>query len=418
MSDKFSILVLLPLFPFPPDDGGKIASYTFIENLRKKHDFTVLLPVRNVKQAKLVDQQRKLWPEVRIISAECDGVTLLGKFLRFVDRCFMPIKKAAGLEFGVFSDKNLLSPFLEYNAAYFEELKKLLSSRKFDIVQSEYVQNLSLVGFLPKESRKVYVEVESRYSLLEDYASLEPPGRREYCAHIVSKVKSIEATFLEKYDAVIAYSTDDQLRLQQLLPGKVVYKSPLNLIHESSRKVSFAGFTIDKILFIGHEQHAPNRDAVKWFIEDIYPHISRFGKKFYVLGRWNKGFINKYSKVPGVVFTGFVDDIEGFIRGGVNVAPIRLGGGGIRMKVLLSISNGVPVVCTSKACYGFDFVHGHNSMIAETASDFVASLSRLLGSDELGKKLAENAYQLYVENYSVESTTRIREEIYRSLVNS
>ncbi|MFV0887457.1 glycosyltransferase [Metapseudomonas otitidis] len=417
MSDKFSILVLLPLVPFPPDDGGKIASYTFIENLRRKHDFTVLVPVRNVKQAKLVDDQRKLWPEVKIISAECDGGGLLGKLLRFIDRCFLSIKKAAGLEFGVFSDKNLVCPFLEYNADYFEVLKKILCSEKFDIVQSEYVQNLSLVDFLPKESRKIYVEVESRYSLLEDYASLEPPGRREYCAHIASKVKSIEATFLEKYDAVIAYNADDQLRLQQLLPRKVVYKSPLNLIRDSSKVISFSGFSIDKILFIGHEQHSPNKDAVEWFIEEIYPHVSRFGKKFYVLGRWSKGFVNKYSKVPGVVFTGFVDDIEGFIRGGVNVAPIRLGGGGIRIKVLLSISNGVPVVCTSKACYGFDFVHGHNSMIAETASDFVASLSKLLGCNELGQKLAKNAYQLYMESYSVESTTKIREEIYSRLVN-
>ena len=417
MSGKLSILILLPFIPFPPDDGGKIASYTFIENLRRKHDFTVLVPVYNDKQARLVDEQRKLWPDVRIVSAVCGGGTLVGKLFRFIDRCLLAVKKAAGLEFSVFSDKDLLSPFLEYNADYFEALKTLLHGERFDLIQSEYVQNLSLVDFLPKESRKVYVEVESRYSLLEDYASLEPSGRREYCAHIVDRVKSIETTFLEKYDAIIAYSTDDQLRLQRLLPGKVVYKSPLNLIHESSREISFTNFSIDKIVFIGHEQHAPNRDAVEWFIEDIYPHVSRFGKKLYILGRWSKGFVSKYGKVPGVVFTGFVDDIEGFIRGGVNVAPIRLGGGGIRMKILLSISNGVPVVCTSKACYGFDFVHGHNSMIAESASDFIASLSELLGSHELGTTLAQNAYQLYMENYSIESTTKIREGIYSDLVS-
>ena len=418
MEDKLSILVLLPFFPFPPDDGGKIASYTFIENLRHKYDFTVLLPVHNAEQQELVGEQRKIWPEVKIVSAEYGIGTLKNKLLHLFSGFAFAIKRFVKSENSVFGDKNLLCPFLNYNSVYFDVLKGLLSKNKYDVIQSEYVQNLALIDFLPNESKRIYVEVESRYSLLEDYASLERAESREYCRHIVEKVKTIESAYLAKYDAVVAYSADDQLRLRKLLPGKTVYKSPLNLIKEPPGDLAFADFSVDKIVFIGHEQHTPNKDAVVWFIEEIYPHISRFDKKLYILGRWSKAFVKKYSKVPGVVFAGFVDDIDGFIRNSINVAPIRLGGGGIRMKVLLSISNGVPVVCTSKACHGFDFVHGHNAMVAETAAEFVASMSALLGSPETAEKLAKNAYQLYKENYSVASTTAVRDKVYSDVVSS
>lgn len=418
VEDKLSILVLLPFFPFPPDDGGKIASYTFIENLRHKHNFTVLVPVHNAEQIKLASEQRKTWPDVRIESAQYDMSTLRGKALHFFSDVIFAVKQVIKSESSVFGNKNLVFPFFDYNAVYFDALMSLLRGNEYDVIQSEYVQSLAWVDCLPKESKKIYVEVESRYSLLEDYVSLEPVKSREYCRHIVEKVKTIESAYLAKYDALVAYSSDDQLRLQQLLPGKAVYKSPLNLIRESPSKKRVTDFFIDKIIFIGHEQHEPNKDAVIWFIEEIYPHLSRFDKKFYVVGRWGRAFIRKYSKVPGVVFSGFVDDIDDFIKNSINVAPIRLGGGGIRMKVLLSISNGVPVVCTSKACHGFDFVHGHNSMVAETAAEFVASMSELLSAPETAEKLARNAYQLYKENYSVVSTTSVRDKVYRDVVSS
>lgn len=416
MKKKLSILILLPIVPFPPDDGGKIASYTFIENLRGRHDITVLMPAYNKQQSSRIEAQRKLWVDVRLVSAQYGVHGFRRNIFALARRVYPFLRRLIASESHIFNNHDLLYPFLSCNAAYFDAVRMLLAENQYDLIQTEFVQNLSLVDLFPKDTKKVYVEVESRYSLLNDYALLEPLEKRDYCMHITENVKTVEAAFLSRYDAIISYSNDDQKRLQNLLPGKPIYRSPLNLVTDFSTDVTFDNFSIEKIVFIGPEGHPPNKDAVSWFIEDIYPHLSKYGKKFYIIGKWSKKFTRKHRHNRNIIFTGYIDDINSFIKNSLNVVPIRLGGGGLRLKILLSISNGTPVVSTSKACHGFDFIHGKDVMIAETSSEFVKEISKLLDNPEEALTLAQNSLLYYKNNYSVALTTEIRNDIYHQIV--
>lgn len=417
MEKRFSILILLPFVPFPPDDGGKMASYSFIENLRGRHDITVLLPATNEEQIDRINQLQKQWADVTLVSAPYSIHGFRGKLIALARKIYPFLKRFLASKGRVFHNHELLYPFLNCNTSYFNALRRLFSERCFDIVQVEYVQNLSLVDFIPQGTKKVYVEVESRYSLLNDYALLEPVDQIEFNMHIVENVKTVETAFLSKYDSIIVYSSDDKDRLQGLLPGKPIYVSPLNLIRESSGDVSLSDFSIEKIVFVGHEGHPPNKDAVIWFIEDIYPNISKYNKKFYITGKWSNEFVRKYGRDRNIVFTGYVEDIDSFIRNSLNVVPVRLGGGGLRLKVLLSISNGAPVVSTSKACHGFDFTHGKDVMIADTSLEFVKEISSLLENHEMARGLAQNSLVLYKNKYSVAVTTEMRNDIYKKIMN-
>lgn len=412
MKNKLSILVLLPFPPFPPDDGGKIASYTFVENLRSRCDFTVVMPVYSKEQFDSIEKQRKLWGDVKLVSAQYAVPGLRSRVFALARKIYPFFRKWITSEGSSFYNDELLYPFLRSNTSYFDTVSALLADNRYDIIQVENTLNLSLVNLLPQGIKKIYVDVESRYSLLNDYVSLEPLDKKAYCSYVTENVKTMEAAFLSKYDAIIAYSKDDQKRLQSLLPGKAVYKSPLNLIDESLTEVLFDDFSIEKIVFVGHEAHLPNKDAVIWFIDEIFPNISHYGKVFYVVGKWSKDFSEKYRAYKNIVFTGYVDDINSFIRNSLNVVPIRLGGCGLRMKVLLSISNGVPVLSTSKAGYGFDFTNGRDVIFAETSSDFVREISALLECPEKARALAQNALLLYKNNYSVALTTEMRNNIY------
>jgi glycosyltransferase involved in cell wall biosynthesis len=416
MEKKLSILILLPFVPFPPDDGGKIASYTFIENLRGRHDFTVLMPAYNKEQFNRIEAQRKLWSDVKLVSAQYAIHGFRNKLFSFARKLYPFIRRLATFESHVFNNHNMLYPFLSCNMAYFDAVRRLLAENKYDLIQVEYVQNLSLVDLFPKDIKKVYVEVESRYSLLNDYVLLGPLEKSHYYKHITENVKTVEAAFLSKYDAIIAYSNDDKNRLQGLLLGKPIYRSPLNLIKDSLIDVSFNDFSIEKIVFVGPEGHPPNKDAVIWFIEDIYPHLSKYNKKFYIIGKWSKEFARKYRHNKNIIFTGYIDDINSFIKNSLNVVPIRLGGGGLRIKILLSMSNGTPVISTPKACHGFDFTRGKEVIVAETSSEFVKEISDLLVNPEKAQNLAQNALLFYMNNYSVALTTEIRNNIYHQIV--
>ncbi|MGX8884284.1 glycosyltransferase [Methylovorus sp. SPW-M1] len=418
MKKNISILVLLPVIPFPPDDGGKIASYTFIEQLRNKYDFTVLMPSNNRNDVQNLSALKEHWKNVNILSTEAPHRNITWFFSRLVKKLFYILNRVI-FKRSIFDDPHLLYPFLDCNPGYFHALKKIVDANHFDLIQVEYAQNLSLVNCLPSTIKKVYVEVESRYSLLADHTLIGNSDKSDYYNFIIENVKATEIALLAKYDAIISYSNDDQERLKKLLPEKPIYVSPLNLINDPVMiDYGREDFSVDKLVFIGHESHLPNKDAVEWFIEEILPKLSKFDIKFFVLGRWSKSFVSKFKHDNRVVFTGYVDDINSYIKNSINVVPIRLGGGGLRLKVLLSIGNGIPVVTTDKAAFGFGFSHGVNGMIANNPTEFSNAIASLLEDPKLASTLSKNAYNLYIENFSVQSTTHIRDEIYQNIARS
>ena len=78
--------------------------------------------------------------------------------------------------------------------------------------------------------------------------------------------------------------------------------------------------------------------------------------------------------------------------------PLRAGGG-MRVKILTALAQGLPVVSTSLGCTGLAVESGQHLLIADTAEDFAQAALRVLGDRQLASQLARNGRVLVETRY-------------------
>lgn len=126
-------------------------------------------------------------------------------------------------------------------------------------------------------------------------------------------------------------------------------------------------------IFIGNGMHAPNRDAVIFLKEAIWPLIVREipKAKLHIYGAYlPQQILEFHQPKQGFIIHGKADhayEVLGSAR--VNLAPLRYGAG-IKGKVIEGILCGTPTVCTDIAAEGItgiDFVAKEAQAIAERA---------------------------------------------------
>ncbi|MCX7820035.1 MAG: glycosyltransferase [Kiritimatiellae bacterium] len=160
---------------------------------------------------------------------------------------------------------------------------------------------------------------------------------------------------------------------------------------------------IDGIIFTGHFGHEQNRDAVRWFLDRVWPGIRDQHPElfFYVVGPNPPPDIRDSPwRDPRIVVTGEVADVRPYLhRSAVYVCPIRMGSG-LRGKVLEAMAAGVPVVATSAAVEGIPVQPGGTCLIADDADVMREQILWLLDDEPLRRRLAQRALELVRERLS------------------
>ena len=103
------------------------------------------------------------------------------------------------------------------------------------------------------------------------------------------------------------------------------------------------------IMFVGGFAHAPNADAVKWFVQEIFPKILKAYPdiKFYIMGSNPPEEILAMNS-DSIIVKGFVTDeeLDTFYRKcRLDVVPLRYGAG-MKGKVIEAMYNKIPLITT------------------------------------------------------------------------
>ena len=101
-----------------------------------------------------------------------------------------------------------------------------------------------------------------------------------------------------------------------------------------------------------------------------------------------------------VAVTGYVEDLAPYLKGArVSVSPLRYGAG-MKGKIGEAMAWGLPVVTSSIGAEGMGLVDGHDSLIADGASDFAARVVELYNEEKLLRRISENGRHTVEANWS------------------
>jgi GT2 family glycosyltransferase len=162
------------------------------------------------------------------------------------------------------------------------------------------------------------------------------------------------------------------------------------------------------IVFIGGFDHAPNVDAVGYFVNEIWPlvRVSLPEAQFLIIGSKINDGIKALESHEGVVVVGYVEDLaDYFDYCKLTVAPLRFGAG-IKGKIGTSASFGVPSVATRIAVEGMGFVHGEHILVADDPATFAGLVVDLYQNEPLWLSLSQSSLGRINEQYSLAAGKR------------
>lgn len=196
-------------------------------------------------------------------------------------------------------------------------------------------------------------------------------------------LRMVEQQCFTSADLAVLPTRDEVDRLAVEFP--TARAMAVNYFAMPQRDAPLAPPTALHLVFVGGDSHAPNRDGIEWFIDQVWPAVvaAHLGARLTILGRWTRPGSNPI----GVDFAGVLSDSELdslLSTATAGIAPLRFGAG-MKRKTLHYLSLGLPVVGTAFSVEGLTgrgSRHGDDGavpgvIIATTAEEWVDAVAQL-----------------------------------------
>lgn len=155
------------------------------------------------------------------------------------------------------------------------------------------------------------------------------------------------------------------------------------------------------LMFLGGYYYFPNLNAANFLIEQVWPliHQANPDARLIMAGSHPENIRSYPAAVPGVEFTGFVEDLSAlYARSRIVCCPI-LSGGGTRVKIVEAAAYGKPIVSTPIGVEGLSMQDGENALIRQSPAAIAQACLTLLNSDALCEQLGAAARRKAVRDY-------------------
>jgi len=146
------------------------------------------------------------------------------------------------------------------------------------------------------------------------------------------------------------------------------------------------------LLFLGSFRHAPNQEALHWFVGRVLSRVREREPRvrLIVIGS-NPPPRHSLPDDGAIELKGFVEDVrEPLGRYAVFVCPI-LSGSGVRVKLLEAFAAGIPVVSTRLGAEGLALVDGEICALADSPEGFAERVADLVQNPERAEAMTWRA---------------------------
>lgn len=380
-----NILQIANKVPYPPKDGGSIATWNMTEGFVKEGN-TVTITAINTSKHYVEMEQLPVLKNIRFCMTD-------------LDTKIRPLKAL----------KNLFFSDMPYNAerfihpAFEQLIVEQLKMQTFEVIQ---IEGLYLIPYIPairkySDALIAYRAHNVEHQIWERTLALQTnPLKKKYLKILAQRIKAMEIEALNQYDVLVPITQRDAGILNALGNTKPVFVSPAGITMPAKTaektKVEFPS-----LFHLGALDWSPNQEGLLWFLKNCWKGINKQypNLKFYIAGRNAPKWFQREIKYKNVVFCGEVENAAEFIKSkAVMIVPL-LSGSGMRIKIVEGMAYGKTIVTTSIGTEGIDTKHNENILIANSPEEFIDEINKLLTKKTAWKKIGENAENFVRQNY-------------------
>lgn len=392
------ILLITQVLPYPLDSGPKIKTYHVIKYLAEKHDIVLVSFVRG-DQSEHIKELRQFCNIIYTVpmkrSVIADGFALIRSLI---------IKKPWII---LRDDRQSMHALL----------RSLSMKQVFDAVHADQL-NMAQYAMHVKANIRVLDEHNALWLLYKRLSEKLGRGMRRWLFERDWKLlRKYEGEICGEFTHILTVSEEDKTALTEVVKANTkIDVIPIAIdTNEFTPVERIKG--ADHILHIGTMFWPPNVDGLQWFLKEIYPLIvsRKPGIIFDVVGaRPPKELLELARQYPGVNIVGYVEDPSDYYRNtGVMIVPLRAGGG-MRVKILNAMAQGLPVVSTTLGCEGIKVENRVHCIIADTPIDFANAVIEILNNPDFAESLIRNSLELVKNQYDFRNACKPLDAIYSS----
>lgn len=367
------VLWVVPYLPWPTTSGGKTRQYQLLRALAARgHRITLLVQSKTPPDDEC---RRMLEPLLERL------IVLPRRSLR------SPLTLLAAL----FAPWPLLTTVNGLSKTLSERFNALLEEGGWDVVQVEHSYGLQpLLGPLQQRQQPFVLTEHNLESALgaATYDRL-PRWLAPFIRYDQWRARRWERQAFAAASRVVAVTEADAQAMRGLT------QTPVAVVVNGVDCQAFASVQAElssqRVLFVGNYEYAPNRDAVQWALDEIFPRLwqrcpqARFAVAGYALP---SAWAQRWSD-PRIEWHGFVADLPQLQASCASfLAPLRHGGGS-KLKVIEALAAGLPLVSTAQGVSGLAVEGARDYLAGESAEALADGLAQVLGDAGLAHGLAE-----------------------------
>jgi len=396
-----NILFLSTENPYPPDHGHHIRTLNILEHLARHNNVYFIGFAKQVKELEFN----------KYLEALCSSVDVF-----LLPSYKSKLRSVISLIANLFSVKpfNVMRFFFKKAK---DRITQIINENNIDLVHFDMLHlgmYYDCIGAIPKVLVNHNVESLRLARTMQFQKNIFP---KIFIYVQYKKLLYFEKKMCPKFDKCIVVSDADKKILKRMCSIDNFEIVP-NGVDIEYFKPSNGRIKSHSLVWTGGMAGLCNKDAVDYFLEEIYPIIKT------KLPDVTATFIGSSptdkltalaNTSSNIIATGYVDDVRPFVaESAVFVAPLR-SGSGTKIKILNAMAQGKAVVTTTVGAEGIDAENNKNILITDDPEEFARNTIYLLEHPEAAKKMGENGRKLIEEKYAWEVIFKQMDQIYGAI---
>lgn len=381
------ILLLTNKIPYPPKDGGAIATLSLARSLA----------ILGAKISILSLNTKKHYFDINLIPEE---ITNQIKFYSIDITTELTIKNA--LKNFIFSKKPYIAERF-ISEKYNKKLVEILKKDNFDIVQLEGLYMCSYINTIKKYSNaKISLRAHNIEHIIwqRKHKNEKNILKKYYIKNLYKRILKYKLLYLNSYDALIPITAEDSSFFNNIGNTKP-YHIVQTGISKEKYPINNENCEFTSFFHIGALDWMPNQEGLKWFIEKVWKIFKQKHPEynFYIAGRNAPEKEITFFKKNNTCYLGEIENSIDFINSkSIMIVPL-LSGGGMRVKIIEGMALGKVIISTSVGAEGIPVTNRKNILIANSPDEILNAMELIISDKELFAKISENAVNFIYNFY-------------------